>query len=66
MPEMNGLEAMALIRENPQTAHIPMIALTAFAMAGDRARCLAAGANEYLSKPVELAHLTKVIRGFFE
>lgn len=66
MPEMNGLEAMELIRENPQTAHIPMIALTAFAMAGDRARCLAAGANEYLSKPVELAHLNKIIRSFFE
>ncbi|MDA0674021.1 MAG: response regulator, partial [Cyanobacteria bacterium] len=62
MPNVDGLEAMGRIRANPETAAIPMIALTAFAMAGDEERCLAAGANAYLSKPVKLKQLAATIR----
>ncbi|MBK8045707.1 MAG: response regulator [Anaerolineales bacterium] len=61
MPEMDGLEAIRTLRTMPEVADAPIIALTALAMTGDRERCLAAGANEYLSKPVSLRELTRVI-----
>jgi len=57
MPLMDGLEAMRLIRADAEIANIPIIALTALAMQGDRERCLEAGANEYISKPVRLKQL---------
>lgn len=57
MPEMDGLEAMQKIRQCPDLVETPIIALTALAMSGDRDRCLAAGANHYLSKPVRLKDL---------
>ncbi|MEB3233299.1 MAG: PAS domain S-box protein, partial [Leptolyngbyaceae bacterium] len=62
MPEMDGLEAIQYIRHHQATANIPIIALTALAMEGDRDRCLAAGANEYLSKPVKLRLLASTIQ----
>ncbi len=54
MPEMDGLQATQYIREQEQNTgeHIPIIALTAFAMQGDRLRCLAAGMDDYLAKPI--------------
>ncbi|ESA33141.1 multi-sensor hybrid histidine kinase [Leptolyngbya sp. Heron Island J] len=61
MPGMDGLEAMERIRHQPTSADIPIIALTALAMKGDRERCLAAGANEYVSKPVNLGQLVITI-----
>jgi len=61
MPDMDGLEATKRIRTNPKHAHIPVIALTALAMPGDRERCLQAGVNEYLSKPVSMKHLLEVM-----
>ncbi len=61
MPEMDGLEATRCIRQDADIASIPIIALTALAMEGDRDRCLAAGANEYISKPVSLKQLTQLI-----
>ena len=62
MPEMDGLEAIRRLRARPDFATIPIIALTALAMPGDRERCLAAGANEYLTKPVSLKGLATLIQ----
>jgi CheY-like chemotaxis protein len=61
MPAMNGLQAIAHLRTSPRFALTPIIALTALAMPGDRERCLAAGASDYLSKPVSLKLLRNSI-----
>ncbi|MHC5740517.1 MAG: GAF domain-containing protein [Nostoc sp.] len=57
MPGMDGLEAMRQIRLDSNLVDIPIVALTALAMTGDRDRCLKAGANDYLSKPIKLKQL---------
>ncbi len=62
MPEMDGLEAIDLIRNQLNLTAIPIIALTALAMPDDREKCLAAGANEYLTKPVQLKQLATTIQ----
>ncbi|MEA5488703.1 ATP-binding protein [Pseudanabaena sp. CCNP1317] len=64
MPEMDGLEAIQRIRQIPELADTPIIALTALAMAGDRDRCIEVGANDYLSKPVSLKQLVKKINDY--
>jgi PAS domain S-box-containing protein len=61
MPEMDGLEATRHIRADTVTAMVPIIALTALTMPGDRERCLEAGINEYLGKPVNLGRLVQMI-----
>ena len=61
MPEMDGLAAIQHLRADPNLAQRPIIALTALTMPGDRERCLAAGADVYLSKPVSLKELVSII-----
>jgi two-component system, cell cycle response regulator DivK len=61
LPDMAGTTALALLREDVDTASIPVIALTAQAMAGDRERFLAAGFDEYLSKPVNITALVDTV-----
>jgi CheY-like chemotaxis protein len=66
MPKMDGLAAIAHIRNQPEFDKIPIIALTALAMAGDRERCLAVGADEYLTKPVKLQELNRTIQQYLQ
>jgi len=61
MPEMDGYETMRRIRAQDQFTHLPIIAITAKAMKGDKEKCLQAGANDYLSKPIDMDKLTQLI-----
>jgi CheY-like chemotaxis protein len=62
MPEMDGLEAMRRIRAERRFAELPIIALTAKAMSDDRERCIEAGANDYIAKPIDIDKLVSLCR----
>ncbi|HCS44536.1 MAG TPA: two-component system sensor histidine kinase/response regulator [Pseudomonas sp.] len=62
MPEMDGFEATTLIRKDPRWRKLPIIAVTAKAMKDDQERCLQAGSNDYLAKPIDLDRLFSLIR----
>jgi len=64
MPEMDGMETMRRMRKLSRGKNLPLIAVTAKAMKGDREKCIDAGAWDYLSKPVDIAHLLVVLRGW--
>ena len=62
MPDMDGYETMQQIRQQPQLAEVPLIAVTAKAMKGDRQKCLDAGASDYIAKPVDIEQLPALLR----
>jgi CheY-like chemotaxis protein len=66
MPEMDGMVTMKEIRKLPQGKSLPMIAVTAKAMKGDREKCIEAGAWDYLSKPVNTPDLLAVLRAWLQ
>ncbi|HSV09946.1 MAG TPA: response regulator, partial [Hanamia sp.] len=61
MPEMDGYQAIGKIKEDDKLKNIPVIAVTAQAMVGDRERCLKAGADGYISKPVNVDELLRLL-----
>ena len=62
MPEMDGYETMRVIRRDPSFRRLPIVALTAKAMKGDREKCFEAGASDYLAKPVNTEQLLSALR----
>ena len=64
LPDIDGLEAAGILRKNPQFASTPIIALTANAMHGDRERCLAAGCDGYIPKPITKTELLNTVAHF--
>jgi signal transduction histidine kinase/DNA-binding response OmpR family regulator len=62
MPEMDGYESISLIRKDPKLSHLPVLAVTAKAMIGDREKCIEAGASDYISKPVDTDQLISLLR----
>ncbi|WP_316929359.1 response regulator [Chryseobacterium daeguense] len=61
MPEMDGYQALKIIRNTPSIAHVPVVAVTAQAMPEDRQKCLDAGAQDYVSKPIDVDLLITAI-----
>ena len=62
MPEMDGYETTTAIRQMPDFKQLPIVALTAKAMKGDREKCIAAGASDYITKPVDTDQLLSLMR----
>ncbi len=61
MPVMNGYDAIRILKNDPETKHIKILAVTSFAMAGDREKALGTGADEYISKPINTRELPKIV-----
>lgn len=64
MPDMDGYQAMAVMKKSDKMKNIPVLAVTAQAMVGDKERCLSAGASGYVSKPINVDELLKQIENF--
>ena len=66
MPKMDGLDATRAVRMDPAFAHLPIIAMTAHAMRGDRAKCLEAGMSDYVAKPIDQKALFTVLNKYLQ
>lgn len=66
MPDMDGYEGISALKKESSYARIPVVAVTAQAMAGDREKCLAAGADDYLSKPVDVDKLVSLLNAYLK
>lgn len=66
LPQMDGLQATALIRENPKTRSIPILAATARALPGDREKCIQSGCNDYIAKPFTHRELGAALKKLLE
>lgn len=66
LPQMDGWTATGHIKSNPELQHIPIVALTAHAMVGDRERALEAGCDDYVSKPIDLRELASKLAQYLE
>jgi CheY-like chemotaxis protein len=66
MPDTDGYEAIPRLKQAVGLRHIPVIAVTAQAMAGDREKCLAAGADEYIPKPVDVDRLLRLLNEYLK
>jgi CheY-like chemotaxis protein len=66
MPELDGCATTEAIRSMPQFADLPIIAVTAKAMKGDREKTIAAGASDYITKPVDTGHLLRVMQSWLQ
>ena len=64
MPDMDGYEALRVIRTDEKLSQVPVIAVTAQAMVGDREKCLEAGANDYVSKPIDVDYLMEILNRY--
>jgi len=64
MPEMDGYEAIQIIRNDATLAHVKLVAVTAQAMSGDREKCIAAGADDYISKPIDVTILFQLLKQY--
>ena len=62
LPEISGLEVTKWLKDDPELAHIPVIAVTAFAMKGDEERIRSGGCEAYISKPISVTHFLEVVR----
>jgi two-component system cell cycle response regulator DivK len=66
LPQMDGMEALRLLRTSPRTRDVPVVAVTAFAMREDRERAFGAGFDGYLEKPISIRALPEQVRGFLD
>ena len=66
MPVMDGFEAISILKADPVTKSIPIIALTAFAMQGDKEKCMEAGCNDYITKPLDIRAFVTKVREYLE
>ncbi len=64
LPKIDGLEAARILKSDPSTKNIPIVALTAYAMKGDMERTLEAGCDGYIAKPIDIKNLLKTVRQF--
>lgn len=64
MPEMDGYEAIQIIRNDKTLVHVKLVAVTAQAKSGDREKCMAAGADEYISKPIDVTILFQLLKQY--